>query len=119
MVFTAIIGCPQLQLYQPKPKIKNPNLISTVCSAQPFEFDQAKNYKTCDGGNTTFHVFVHNIDINTYAEFSIDGTNYFKANILDNGFEITLPNDSNPQVFFARSADNRSNIIGGYLGFCN
>jgi len=121
VVFTAIIGCPQLQLYQPKPKVKSPNQISKICSLQPFEFDQAKNYKTCNGGNTTFHVFVHNIDINTYAEFSTDvnATVWYKANILDNGYEITLPNNTDPQIFFARSADNRGNVIGGYLGFCN
>ena len=118
VVFKAAIGCNQIL----KPN-KNlfPNLVTTNNNAclQPFEFDQASNYKTCDNGFTTFHVFVHNIDINTYAEFSTDGTNYFKANILDNGYEITLPNVANPQVFFARSADNRSNVIGGYLAFCN
>lgn len=116
LVFKAAIGCDQTLSVTKNPK--KPLTLTNLCT-QPFEFDQARNYKTCDGGNTTFHVFVHNIDINTYAEFSIDGTNYFKANILDNGFEITLPNNLNPQVFFARSADNRSNIIGGYLGFCN
>jgi hypothetical protein len=119
IVFTAIIGCPQLQLYQPKPKVKSPNQISTVCSAQPFEFDQARNYKICDNGFTTFHVFVHNIDINTYTEFSTDGVNWYKANILDNGFEITLPNSTNAQYFQARTADDRSRNISGYLDYCN
>jgi hypothetical protein len=119
IVFAAIIGCPQLQLYQPKPKVKSPNQISTICSLQPFEFDQAKNYKTCNGGNTTFHVFVHNIDINTYAEFSTDGITWYKANILDNGFEITLPNSTNALYFQARTADDRSRNISGYLDYCN
>ena len=116
LVFKAAIGCDQTLNANKNPKTSLS--VATLCS-QPFEFDQTRNYKTCDGTNTTFHVFVHNIDISTYAEFSVDGTNYFKANILDNGYEITLPNDTNPQVFFARSADNRSNVIGGYLAFCN
>jgi hypothetical protein len=116
VVFKAAIGCDQTLSANKIPKVIS--TVTTVCS-QPFEFDQARNYKTCDSGFTTFHVFVHNIDISTYAEFSINGTNYTKANITDNGFEIRLPNNANPQVFFARSADNRSNIIGGYLDFCN
>jgi len=116
VIFKAAIGCEQMLMpdRQTFPKLN----VANSCS-QPFEFDQPKNYKMCDNGFTTFHVFAHNIDINTYAEFSTDGTNYFKANILDYGYEITLPNNANPQVFFARSAYNRSNVIGGYLAFCN
>ncbi len=113
-VFKAAIGCNQVL----KPIV--PLTVTTICP-QPFEFDEPRNYKTCDGSNTTFHVFVHNMDMATYAEFSTDinATVWFKANIVDNGYEITLPNDVNSQVFFARSADNRSNVIGGYLAYCN
>jgi hypothetical protein len=116
VVFKAAIGCEQMLMpdRQTFPKL----IIANTCS-QPFEFDQPKNYKTCDNGFTTFHVFVHNIDINTYTEFSTDGIIWYKANILDNGFEITLPNSTNAQYFQARTADDRSRNISGYLDYCN
>ena len=116
LVFKAVIGCDQTLKTNKNPKI--PLSVSTLCS-QPFEFDQARNFKTCDGSNTIFHVFVHNIDISTYAEFSTDGINWYKANILDNGFEITLPNNTQAQYFQARTADDRSINISGYLDYCN
>jgi len=100
--------------------VQFPNAQNNVNScSQPFEFDQARNYKTCDNGFTTFHVFVHNIDINTYTEFSTDGVNWHKANILDSGWEVTLPNNSQAQYFQARTADDRIRNISGYLAYCN
>ena len=117
-VFKAAIGCDQILLANSKNPLKNLLTASFACS-QPFEFDQSRNFKTCDGTNTTFHVFVHNIDISTYAEFSTDGVNWFKANILDNGWEITLPNNSQAQYFQARTADDRTLNISGYLDYCN
>jgi len=120
VVFKAAIGCDQVLQNQAMKPVQFPNAQNNVNScSQPFEFDQARNYKTCDNGFTTFHVFVHNIDINTYTEFSTDGVNWYKANILDNGFEITLPNSTNAQYFQARTADDRSRNISGYLDYCN
>jgi hypothetical protein len=118
VVFKAAIGCDQLLLANSSKSPKTLLTTSFTCS-QPFEFDQARNFKTCNNGFTTFHVFVHNIDISTYAEFSTDGVNWFKANILDNGWEITLPNNSQSQYFQARTADDRTLNISGYLAYCN
>ncbi len=120
VVFKGAIGCDQILQNQAMKPVQFPNAQNNVapCS-QPFEFDQARNYKTCDNGFTTFRVFVHNIDINTYAEFSTDGVNWFKANILDSGWEVTLPNNSQAQYFQARTADDRTRNISGYLDYCN
>jgi hypothetical protein len=108
VVFKAAIGCDQVLQNQAMKPVQFPNAQNNVNScSQPFEFDQARNYKTCDNGFTTFHVFVHNIDINTYTEFSTDGVNWHKANILDSGWEVTLPNNSQAQYFQARTADDR------------
>ena len=117
VVFKAAIGCNSVLASTDKP-IFTPFLVKTTCS-QPFEFDQAKNYLTCGVGFTTFHVFVRNIDINTYAEFSLNGSTWSKANILDNGWEITLPTSTQVQYFQARTADDRSRNIYGYLAYCN
>ncbi len=113
---TAKIGCPPLLMSEPPPK-KVVGINSVTSCDESFNWDSPN--RTCEGSNTKFFAYVKNIDINTYAEFSIDGTTWHKANILDNGFTITLPTQTGSQQFFARSADNRGNVIGGYIAYCN
>ena len=93
---------------------------STSAGCGPFTWDVGRN--TCQkvGINTRFNVFVTNLDIRTYAEFSIDGSNWNKASIGDNGWEVSVPWVSGgAQIFFARPADNSSGAIIGWLGHCN
>jgi hypothetical protein len=72
-VFKADIGCTSSFSTSASkgyfPKISN----SAIASTCNFEYDQPKNEIICGSVNTTFKVFVKNIDINTYAEFSLDG----------------------------------------------
>ena len=116
VVFKAAIGCEQILSVNQKPK-KIQSFVPPC--VQPFEFDQSRNFKTCENGFTTFRVFVRNIDISTYAEFSTDGVNWAKANITDNGWEVTLPNNTQAQYFQARTALDRNINISGYLDYCN
>lgn len=120
-VFRADIGCNSsnatINLTGFLPKTSSQvNLLSTSC---PFNWDTSKNQIICGAGFTTFKVFVQNIDINTYAEFSTDGFSWFRANLGDKGRSITInANPGQTQVFFARAKNNPSNVIQGWLQHC-
>jgi hypothetical protein len=119
VVFKAAIGCDQTMLNranQPQPQQK-PTVFND-CTQNALDWDAPE--VTCGSGTTTFVPMVKNLDINSYAEFSIDSVNWTRANILDRGYTLTLPNNpGQAQVFWARSADNPGYVIGGYLGYCN
>ena len=120
-VIKAQIGCNSTQAafdYSiPTKDLTKNQTKSTTC---PFDWDVANNQVICSTGFTNFRVFIKNIDINTYAEFSTNGNTWTRANIGDNGWDITL--NSNPgqlQVFYARAKNNPTNTLQGWLGFCN
>jgi hypothetical protein len=120
MVISAKIGCENGTTiisngYFPK------NLgLNTTFSTCPFTWNQALNQVICNSGYTNFKAFVTNMDINTYAEFSINGVTWQRANIGDKGFSINLPtNSGTSQVFYARPKNNPTNTIQGWLGYCN
>lgn len=112
--FKAQIGCTNPM----KPQIKPlPVAMLTTCS---FDWNQSKNEVLCNNGFTTFRAFVKNFDLDTYAEFSTNGSAWFKANIGDDGYEIILnANPNQSQQFFARPHNQPTNIIQGFLAHCN
>lgn len=116
-VFKAQIGCTNLMSPYVFKKEILPIFALTTCS---FDWNQPKNEVLCGGGFTTFRAFVKNFDLDTYAEFSTNGSTWFRANIGDDGYEIIL--NSNPgqsQQFFARPHNQPTNIIQGFLAHCN
>jgi hypothetical protein len=116
-VFKAQIGCTNLMGNGGTKHDPLPVKLLTTCD---FDWNQPKNEVVCGSGTTTFKAFVKYFDIDTYAEFSTDSSTWFRANTGDDGYTITLPNNPNQsQVFWARPANNPSNVIGGYLGYCN
>lgn len=118
---TATIGCQNGTMalsngYFPKNQPKLNSILSTC----PFTWDVSKNQISCGIGVTNFKIFVKNIDINTYAEFSIDGINFYAANTGDKGHEWQLlSNPGQPQTFYARPKNEPTNIISINLNYCN
>jgi YD repeat-containing protein len=71
------------------------------------------------GGNCAFFVSVTGLATDSYAEFSIDNTNWFKASVGSNGYNVTVPYGTGGlQGFNARPADNPLQAIGGLLTKC-
>lgn len=117
VVFKATIGCNQVLSPQKSPKGGSTPSITTNCSQDVFTWD-APQVQCVGNGQTTFVASVKNMDVNTYAEFSTNGVNFSRANIFDDRWTITLPNQGGSQIFFARSADNRNYVIQGFLAYC-
>lgn len=115
-VFIADIGCINNTASSvSKPKALPINLLS-IC---PFEWDQAKNEVNCFQFYTNFKAFVRYLPIGDYAEFSTNGSTWFRANIGDNGYSINLnANPGQAQVFYARPHSNPSNVLQGWLSHC-
>lgn len=117
VVFKAAIGCDQTMINRANPPQQKPTVFND-CTQNALDWDAPE--VTCGSGTTTFVPMVKNLDINSYAEFSIDSVNWTRANVFDRGYTLTLPtNPGQAQVFWARSADNPGYVIGGYLGYCN
>jgi hypothetical protein len=91
------------------------NLLS-IC---PFEWDQAKNEVNCFQFYTNFKAFVRYLPLGDYAEFSTNGSTWFRANIGDKGYSINInANPGQVQVFYARPHSNPSNVLQGFLAHC-
>jgi hypothetical protein len=120
VVFKAEIGGCANALSLPQPNGKNNTTPTTTSTCGSFTWDGSRNTCVRNGSTVTFQVFVTNMDISAYAEFSIDGSNYYKATLMDDGWQITVPYISGGnQFFWARASDKRSNTIFGSLGHCN
>lgn len=114
--FKAQIGCTNLLMPQVK---KEPLPVSLLTSCN-FDWNQTKNEVLCGNGFTTFRAFVKNFDLDTYAEFSTNGSTWFRANLGDDGYEIIVnANPGQAQQFFARPHNNPTNVIQGWLAHCN
>ena len=116
-VFTAQIGCENSNASNSfKPSASE---FATTLSICPFDWDTSKNQVTCGVGFTNFKVFVKYLPIGDYADFSINGSSWTRANIGDNGYSINLnANPGQNQVFYARPHSNPSNVIQGWLQHC-
>jgi hypothetical protein len=78
---------------------------------------------TCSNptGNTSiFTVYVNGLASGATAQFSIDGSNYYSANVGNSGYQVSVPYVANSsQAFWARASDNTSQVISGALGKCS
>lgn len=78
------------------------------------------NSCTANGSNSDFFVSVTGLATDSYAEFSIDGTTWSKANAGNNGWNVGVPYGSGGlQGFYARPAENPSIQIFGSILRCN
>lgn len=72
------------------------------------------------GGNCLFSVSVTGLATDSYAEFSIDGSTWYRANVGNNVYLVTVPYGTGGQQYFlARVAENNSIVINGNLTKCN
>lgn len=115
VVFKAAIGCNQV--LSPQMNKNSIGAITNNCSQDPINWDSPE--VVCGSGTTTFTAKIKNLDLSTYAEFSIDGTNWNKTNLFDRAWTTTLSNQTQPQVFFGRAANNPSYVIQGFIAYCN
>jgi hypothetical protein len=121
-VIKADIGCVSVSNYfKTKYLSYMPPIQSTTTSLCPFDWDTTLNLVTCGVGFTNFKVFVNEfMDISTYAEFSLNGSNWIPANIDNFGYELNLnANPGQPQTFYARPKNDPTNVITITLTHCN
>jgi hypothetical protein len=77
------------------------------------------NSCTASGSNSVFYVSVSGLATDSYAEFSIDGSTWYKANNGNNGYNVTVPyGTGGQQYFWARVAETPSINIFGNLNKC-
>jgi hypothetical protein len=115
-VFGADIGCINNSTSNKPILTPLPVNILSIC---PFEWDQVKNQVICSTGFTTFKAFVRYLPIGDYAEFSTNGSTWFRANIGDNGYSVNInANPGQSQVFYSRPHSNPSNVLQGFLAHC-
>ncbi|UBM58095.1 hypothetical protein LAG90_14915 [Marinilongibacter aquaticus] len=115
VVLRAAIGCESGVSVSDKPSQK-PVQSFSVC---PFNWDPAKNEVLCGAGVTTFRVYVKNLPLGDYAEFSTNGNNWNRATVGDEGWTVSLStNPGQVQVFYARPHTNPSNTLQGWLSYC-
>ena len=120
-VFTAQIGCgSQSNNFI---SINKPSNIGTsfTLNACLFEFNTAGTQINCPSPNVTnFKIFTNNLGGSPYAEFSIDGVNWYQANTGEKGHEwLLLSNSGQPQIFYARPKNDNLNVITQTLNYCN
>jgi hypothetical protein len=122
VVFCATIGCPPaptFQIYNDKNK-NSLNSTFSLCVEDPFSFDTILNQTNCFQFYTNFKVFVKNISVDSYAEFSTNQFSWVRANLGDTGFNLNLnANPGQPQTFYARAKNDPTNIITINLFHCN
>lgn len=71
------------------------------------------------GSTCIFTVYVNGLASGATAQFSIDGSNYYSANVGNSGYQVSVPyNSGGSQSFWARPSDNTSQVISGALGMC-
>jgi pimeloyl-ACP methyl ester carboxylesterase len=99
---------------------KNTGSKNNVLTTCPITWDVANNEVLCSPGFTTFNVFIKNIDISTYAEFSTNGVTWYKANLGNKGYSFVInANPGQSQNFYARAKNDPTNTIFGSLLHCN
>lgn len=79
----------------------------------------ANSCTNTDNVNSVFTVSVNGLGTGATASFSLDGTNYFPANVGNNAYQVSVPFGSGgTQNFWARPSDNPSQVIFGTLTKC-
>jgi hypothetical protein len=79
----------------------------------------ASSCTNTDNANSVFTVSVNGLGTGATALFSIDGINYFSANVGNNTYQVSVPYGSGgTQNFWARPSDIPSQVIFGTLTKC-
>jgi hypothetical protein len=119
-VFTAQIGCVSAGGIVKGAGNLFPNQFATLNNC-PFEYKVAATQVTCSSpALTRFKIFVQNLSFSPYAEFSIDGISWNKANLGSEGHEwLLISNPNQPQVFYARPHNRPNDVISINLNYCN
>jgi PGAP1-like protein len=115
-LITAQIGCGNATVILPQKATLKSIVTLSIC---PLDWDSPNNNVFCGNGFTTFTLFVKNLPLETYAEFSINNSTWFKANYGDKGYNLNL--NSNPgqqQIFYARSHNDPTQIINIAINHC-
>lgn len=88
------------------------------CTTSP-PFDWSNNSCTNVNGTCNFFVSATGLATDSFAEFSIDGTNWYRANVGNNGYNVSVPYVSNSQQYFlTRTAEDHSVFKQGNLAKC-
>lgn len=89
------------------------------CSTKP-PLTWGANNCTNTGGICNFYVSVNNVAIDSHIEFSIDNVNWQRANVGNNGYNVSVPFGSGGvQDFYYRAAEDHSQGDSGFLTRCN
>jgi hypothetical protein len=101
------------------------NLTATIstqyhasCTTKP-PLSWSSNSCTNVGGTCNFYVSVSGLATDSFAEFSIDGSTWYRANNGNNGYNVSVPYGSGGQQYFLmRAAEDHSVGDTGNLGKC-
>ncbi len=78
------------------------------------------NSCTYNAGNSEFFISVSGLATDSYAEFSIDNVNWYRANVGDSGYNVSIPYGSGGlQEFWHRAAEDHTQGNYGVLTKCN
>ncbi|MGL4631633.1 MAG: hypothetical protein ACRCVT_10545 [Leadbetterella sp.] len=99
------------------------NIISTQyhasCSTSPPLTWGSYTVNSAGNGICNYYVSVTGLATDSYAEFSSDNTNWFRANVGDYGMNFALPTASGLQTFWFRPSDSPQNVTFGTTPTCN
>ena len=118
-VIKADLGCPDGVSnfsYKMTKRELGTNAIQPICN-----IDWEPTSKICLTNSTIFKIQTNKFfDISSYIEFSLDNTNWTKANFGNQEFNIKLNGITNQtQTFYARPKNEPANVIQQQLTFCN
>lgn len=112
----------QTQSFYARPKNDQSNVIKqqvSFCNVPSIQWNNSLNEVNCFQFYTNFKVFVSGLSNSTYAEFSINGGNWLRANINDDGYSLNInANPGQPQIFYARPHNDPANTIQISLNHC-
>ncbi|UBM60823.1 hypothetical protein LAG90_09260 [Marinilongibacter aquaticus] len=78
------------------------------------------NSCTYNAGNSEFFVSVSGLATDSHAEFSIDNVNWYRANVGDSGYNVSVPYGAGGlQEFWHRAAEDHAQGNYGVLTKCN
>lgn len=108
------------QSFMARPSDDPSQVVSTQyhssCSTDPPLWWGAYSQVNNGDGTCTFNVSAQNLAIDSYAEFSVDNSNWYRASNGDSGMTFLLPRTTNGvQDFYLRPAEDTTISIYGYL----
>ena len=117
-VFIARIGCNSNSNFLSKQQNNFSN--STILTTCSIEWDTPNNSVNCGLGFTKFNLSAKYIESDSYAEFSINNSTWFRANLGNKNYSLFLnSNPGQPQTFYARDKNKPLEVITINLSHCN